>query len=57
MLQFYRARAAELKPGGKLLVQVFGRNDEYDTANGIVDGLSDAMLDMVTDGRLKRDVY
>ena len=57
MLQFYRARAAELKPGGKLLVQVFGRNDEYDTANGIVDGLSDAMLDMVTDGRLKREVY
>jgi len=57
IVQFYRARAAELKPGGKLLVQVFGRNDEYDTANGIVDGLSDAMLDMVDDGRLKRDVY
>jgi hypothetical protein len=57
MLQFYRARAAELKPGGKVLVQVFGRNDEHDTANGIVDGLSDAMLDMVNDGYLKRDVY
>ena len=57
ILLFYRARAAELKLGGKLLVQVFGRNDEHDTANGIVDGLSDAMLDMVKDGRLKRDVY
>ncbi len=57
MLHFYRARAAELKTGGKLLVQVFGRNDEHDTANGIVDGLSDAMLDMVNDGRLKREVY
>lgn len=57
ILLFYRARAAELMPGGKLLVQVFGRNDEHDTANGIVDGLSDAMLDMVRDGRLKRGVY
>ena len=57
ILLFYRARAAELKPGGKLLVQVFGRNDEHDTGNGIVDGLSDAMLDMVKDGHLKRDVY
>jgi len=57
ILRFYRARAVELKPGGKLLVQVFGRNDEHDTANGIVDGLSDAMLDMVKDGRLTRDVY
>ena len=57
ILNFYRARAAELKPGGKLLVQVFGRNDEHDTANGIIDGLSDAMLDMVEEGRLTRDVY
>ncbi len=57
ILSFYRARAAELKPGGKLLVQVFGRNDEHDTANGIIDGLSDAMLDMVEEGRLPRDVY
>lgn len=57
ILNFYRARAAELKPGGKLLVQVFGRNDEHDTANGIIDGLSDAMLDMVEDGRLTHDVY
>jgi len=57
ILRFYQARAAELRPGGKLLVQVFGRNGEHDTANGIVDGLSDAMLDMVEDGRLTRDVY
>jgi hypothetical protein len=57
MVNFYRARAAELRPGGKLLVQVFGRNDQYDTANGIVDGLSDAMLDMVHDGRITSDVY
>ncbi|MDT3777827.1 cyclopropane-fatty-acyl-phospholipid synthase [Nitrospira sp. MA-1] len=57
ILSFYRSRAAELKPGGKLLVQVFGRNDEHNTANGIIDGLSDAMLDMVEDGRLTRDVY
>lgn len=57
ILRFYQARAVELKPGGKLLVQVFGRNDQHDTANGIVDGLSDAMLDMVKDGSLKRGVY
>jgi len=57
LVNFYRARAAELRPGGKLLVQVFGRNDQYDTGNGIVDGLSDAMLDMVNDGRVTSDVY
>ena len=56
MARFYRARAAELRPGGRLLVQVFGRNDEQSTTYGILDGLSDALLDMVDDGHLGRDV-
>ncbi len=57
MGRFYRARAAELRPGGKLLVQVFGRNDDHSTASGIIEGLSDAMMDMVEEGRLAPEAY
>ncbi len=57
MNRFYRARAAELRTGGKLLVQVFGRNEEYSTANGIVDGLNDVLLDMVRAGRIGAEAY
>ncbi len=38
-------------------MQVFGRNDPYDTGHGSVDGLSDALLDMVEDGLLTPAVY
>lgn len=54
---FYAARAEELVPGGKLLVQVFGRDDRYSTSHGIYDVLSDAVLDGVDDGTLDRAVY
>ncbi|HEX5398678.1 MAG TPA: cyclopropane-fatty-acyl-phospholipid synthase [Verrucomicrobiae bacterium] len=55
--RFYTARAGELASGGKMLVQVFGRNDEYSTSNGLYDVLSDAILDLVEAGQLPRDVY
>ena len=54
---FYLAGVAELRPGSKLLVQVFGRNDHYDTANGSVNGTSDVMLDMVDDKLIPAGVY
>jgi hypothetical protein len=54
---FYRARAEELVPGGKLLLQVFGRDDVRSASDGIYDVLSDALLDLVVDGVLPRQVY
>jgi hypothetical protein len=54
---FYQARAEELVPGGKLLVQVFGRNDVHSTSDGIYDVLSDALLDIIDDGDLPPHVY
>lgn len=54
---FYLARAAELLPGGKLLVQIFGRNGQYSTSQGIYDVLSDALLDAVAAGELPAHFY
>lgn len=57
--RFYRARAEEIVPGGKLLVQVFGRDEARDrsASDGIYDVLSDALLDLVDDGILPAEVY
>jgi hypothetical protein len=55
--RFYAARAEELVSGGKLLVQVFGRNEQHSTSYGIYDVLSDALLDQVEAGRLPKEVY
>lgn len=57
--RFYLARAGELVPGGKLLVQVFGRDEARDrsASDGIYDVLSDALLDLVDDGTLPATVY
>jgi len=55
--RFYLARAEELVTGGKLLVQVFGRNETHSTSHGIYDVLSDTILDQVEAGRLPKDVY
>ncbi len=57
MLSFYAARAEELVVGGKLLVQVFGRDGSRSTSHGIYDVMSDALLDLVEEGRLPRQVY
>lgn len=55
--RFYSARAEELLSGGKLLVQVFGRDQRFSTSYGIYDVLSDAVLDVVEQGILRREVY
>jgi hypothetical protein len=55
--RFYRARAAELVPGGKLLVASFGVNERYRCSDGIYDLLNDALLDLRQAGRLSRDAY
>ena len=55
--RFYASRAEELAIGGKLLVEVFGRDGAFSTSHGIYDVLSDALLDAVEDGRLPRKIY
>jgi hypothetical protein len=55
--RFYTARADELISGGKLLVQVFGRDERFSTSYGIYDVLSDAILDCVEEGILPRGFY
>jgi len=55
--EFYSARAEELVSGGKLLVQVFGRDQRFSTSHGIYDVLSDAVLDLVEAGDLPRVLY
>ena len=55
--RFYGARAEELVSGGKLLVEVFGRDEVHSTSDGIYDVLSDALLDAVKDGMISRKVY
>ncbi|WP_395173181.1 hypothetical protein [Roseibium alexandrii] len=54
---FLRARAKELVPGGKLLLQVFGANETASTCDGIYDLLNDAVLCFVEDGSISKDVY
>ena len=46
---FLRARATELIPGGKLLMQVFGTGLGHATCDGFADALNDALLEMVDD--------
>lgn len=57
LCHFYKARAAELVSGGKLLVQVFGRNEIRSTGHGICDVLSDALLDFVEADLLPQSFY
>tara|TARA_R110002095_G_scaffold147250_6_gene127401 strand:+ start:4981 stop:6066 length:1086 start_codon:yes stop_codon:yes gene_type:complete len=57
LCRFYAARAEELASGGKLLVQVFGRNETRSTGFGICDVLSDALLDFVEAEMLPRSFY
>jgi len=57
LLAFYSSRSEELVRGGKLLVQVFGRDQRVSTSYGIYDVLSDAVLDLVEEGVLLREFY
>jgi gibberellin A4 carboxyl methyltransferase len=54
---FMTARAAELVPGGKLLIQVFGAGETLRTCDGIYDVLNDALLEVVDAGLIDRDGY
>ncbi|MEP2704798.1 MAG: hypothetical protein ABJQ71_12505 [Roseibium sp.] len=54
---FLTARAHELVPGGKLLVQVFGGSEEGRTCDGIYDLLNDAVLTFVEDGEISKETY
>ncbi len=54
---FLTARAAELVPGGKLLVQVFGADGSGCTGDGIFDALNDALVGLRDVGRITGDEY
>lgn len=54
---FYRARAASMVPGGKLLAASFGVGKRHRCCDGIYDVLNDAMMDVVKAGRASREDY
>ena len=54
---FARARAAELVPGGKLLIEVFGSGPGGRTCDGIYDALNDAVLEVLDAGLIDRAAY
>lgn len=57
MAAFLSARAKELVPGGKLMVQVFGCMNESRTCDGLFDLLNDAVRSHVENGDISADVY
>ena len=54
---FARARAAELVPGGKLLIEVFGSGPSGRTCDGIYDALNGAVLEVLDAGLIDRAAY
>ena len=54
---FLRARAAELVPGGKVLMEVFGAGETLRTGDGIYDALNDAVLELLDAGLIDRAAY
>ncbi|HEY2533610.1 MAG TPA: hypothetical protein VGJ20_37730 [Xanthobacteraceae bacterium] len=54
---FLRARAIELVPGGKLLLQVYGAGDDKRCCDGIYDVLNDAVLEVLHEGMIDRAAY
>jgi hypothetical protein len=57
LVRFLACRARELVPGGKLLLASPGDTDEARIADGLLDVLNDACLDLVAVGRLERQEY
>jgi hypothetical protein len=57
LLRFLECRARELVPGGKLLLATPGDTDQARVADGLLDVLNDACLDLVAAGRLGREPY
>jgi hypothetical protein len=54
---FLRARAIELVPGGKVLLQVFGAGDIKRCCDGVYDVLNDAVLEVLDDRMIERAAY
>jgi gibberellin A4 carboxyl methyltransferase len=54
---FLTARAAELVPGGKLLIEVFGASSSRCGGDGIYDALNDAIIEICHSGRITTDAY
>ncbi|WP_310618478.1 class I SAM-dependent methyltransferase [Flexibacterium corallicola] len=54
---FLQARAHELVSGGKLLVQVFGKDDRIKNALTIFEAPNDALIELVEKGEISRDIY
>ncbi|MTI45277.1 S-adenosylmethionine-dependent carboxyl methyltransferase [Roseibium hamelinense] len=54
---FLEARATELKPGGKLVLEVFGGGQNARTCDGIYDLLNDAVRFFVEAGEIPEEVY
>ncbi|WP_269538847.1 hypothetical protein [Cerasicoccus fimbriatus] len=53
LVDFFRARAEELVPGGKMLVQIFGSSDDGgNTAHGWLDALNDVLFSLIDEGKL-----
>jgi hypothetical protein len=57
LVRFLACRARELVPGGKLLVASPGDTGQARVADGLLDLLNDACLDLVAAGRLGREQY
>jgi hypothetical protein len=57
LVRFLECRAAELVPGGKLLVAGPGDSDKGLVSEGLLDVLNDACLDLVAVGRMEREEY
>ncbi len=55
--RFLRMRAAELVPGGKVLVEVFGESEAGRTCDGIYDVLNDAVLEVLDAGLIDSTAY
>ncbi|WP_309386136.1 hypothetical protein [Cerasicoccus frondis] len=52
LVSFFKCRAEELVSGGKMLVQIFGRNDEDGSvAHGWLDALNDVIRAMIAEGK------
>lgn len=54
---FLTARAKELRPGGKVLLQVFGGDREARTCDGLYDLLNDAVLEHMDEGKVPVETY
>lgn len=55
--EFLKMRAAELIPGGKVIVEVFGCTEDARTCDGIYDALNDAVLHFVENGEIPQQTY